>query len=292
VALLPGSIHCFLPQPTFSRHGQGGSGFPRAMKVLHASVVDSELDQETLSALLEVAVDAARQAGGIIKENADRTTIERSKANSRDLLTLIDPLCEQTIQDVISATFPSHRFLGEESVPPGKEASTAAIAKMLEDGESDFLWIVDPIDGTTNFVHGMPLSAPSVAVAYRGDVVAGAIYDPHRDEMFTAMKGYGAYMNDKPIKVGEEMRLSEAVVAMGSPPGEESMEMSMRGVQKLMPLVRTLRMIGSAAIMLAWVANGRLTSYWEYDLSSWDLSGEFNDTFCCFDVDMPFLSCQ
>mmetsp|Transcript_975 Transcript_975/g.2509 ORF Transcript_975/g.2509 Transcript_975/m.2509 type:complete len:168 (+) Transcript_975:222-725(+) len=118
----------------------------------------------------------------------------------------------------------------------------------------------------------MPLSAPSVAVAYKGEVVAGAIYDPHRDELFTAMKGCGAHMNGEQIFVGEENSLSEAIIAMGSPPGEESMEMSIRGVVKLMPLARSLRMIGSAALMLAWVANGRFTCYWEHDLSSWDVS--------------------
>ena len=132
--------------------------------------------------------------------------------------------------------------------------------------------MVDPIDGTTNFVHGMPLCMPSVAVTYRGDVVVGVIYDPHRQELFTATKGGGAYMNGKPIKVGEQSTIGDAVVAMGSPPAVESMEMSLRGIQALMPKVRTIRMIGSAAIMLAWVANGRLTAYWEYDLSSWDIS--------------------
>jgi myo-inositol-1(or 4)-monophosphatase len=270
--MMPGSIHCFMHRVAFSptRH----SGFDK-VDMLWSSAVTSELDHKTLNELLEVAVDAAKQAGAIIKEHADGSTVEKSKANARDLLTLIDPLCEKTIQDVISATFPSHRFLGEESVPPGKEASTAAIEKMLADtSTSDFLWIVDPIDGTTNFVHGMPLSAPSVAVAYKGEVVVGAIYDPHRDELFTAKTGHGAHMNNKAIRVGEQQKLSEAVIAMGSPPGEESMAMSMKGVQKLMPIVRSLRMIGSAALMLAWVANGRFTCYWEYDLSSWDLSGE------------------
>jgi myo-inositol-1(or 4)-monophosphatase len=247
-----------------------------------------ELDGETsLTHLLEVAVEAATKAGAIIKQYTDAdgssSKVEETyyKANSRDLLTIVDPLCETTIRDIVSAAFPTHRFLGEESVPPGKEASTAAIAALLADTNppSDFLWIVDPIDGTTNFVHGMPLSAPSVAVAYKGEVVAGVIYDPHRDELFTATRGYGAYLNSQPIRVGDTRTLSEAVIAMGSPPGEESMAMSMKGVQKLMPLARTLRMIGSAAIMLAWVANGRLSCYWEYDLSSWDLSGT-----CPYDI--------
>lgn len=105
----------------------------------------------------------------------------------------------------------------------------------------------------------MPLCMPSVAVAYKGEVVVGVIYDPHRDEMFTACKGQGAFMNGERIVVGVQDDIGDAVVAMGSPPGPESMEMSLRGIQVLMPKVRTIRMLGSAALMFAWVANGRLT---------------------------------
>jgi len=166
-------------------------------------------------------------------------------------------------------------------VPPGKEASAAALeGKLRTEGGGDvdgegFLWIVDPIDGTTNFVHGMPLCMPSVACAYRGEVVVGVIYDPHRDELFTSIKGQGSKMNGEPIHVGEQEVIGDAIVAMGSPPAAESLEMSLKGVKVLMPQVRTIRMLGSAALMLAWVANGRLTCYWEYDLSSWDMAAGY-----------------
>jgi len=113
---------------------------------------------------------------------------------------------------------------------------------------------------------------PSIAAAYNGEVVVGVIFDPHRNELFTAVKGRGAKMNGETIHVGEQTSMGDAVVAMGSPPGEESMQMSLKGVHALMPKVRTIRMLGSAALMLAWVANGRLTCYWEYDLSSWDIA--------------------
>lgn len=194
------------------------------------------------------------------------------KANSRDLLTLIDPLCEQAIKETVLETFPSHGFLGEEDVLPGKEASAAALDEALTANSTGYLWIVDPIDGTTNFVHGMPLCMPSIACAYKGEVVVGVIYDCHRDELFTAIKGRGAFLNGERIHVGQQDNIGDAIVAMGSPPGEESMEASIKGVAALMPKVRTLRFLGSAAIMLAWVANGRLTCYWEYDLSSWDIA--------------------
>ena len=228
-------------------------------------------DPELLTKVLSVATGAAKKAGDIILGNSGGAEVAERKANSRDLLTLIDPLCEKTIRETVLDQFPDHGFLGEEDVPPGKEASAAAIEEKLSGG-SDWLWIVDPIDGTTNFVHGMPLNMPSIAVAYKGEVVVGVIYDPHRDELFTATKGDGSFLNGKPIVVGEQGELGDAVVAMGSPPGEESLEMSLIGVRALMPKVRTIRMLGSAAIMLAWIANGRLTAYWEYDLSSWDIA--------------------
>jgi len=113
---------------------------------------------------------------------------------------------------------------------------------------------------------------PSIAATYNGEVMVGVIYDCHRDEMFTAIKGRGAFMNGEKIEVGKAETLGDAIIAMGSPPGEESMQMSLKGVAALMPKVRTIRMLGSAALMLAWVANGRLTCYWEYDLSSWDIA--------------------
>mmetsp|Transcript_28199 Transcript_28199/g.36377 ORF Transcript_28199/g.36377 Transcript_28199/m.36377 type:complete len:186 (+) Transcript_28199:122-679(+) len=118
----------------------------------------------------------------------------------------------------------------------------------------------------------MPLCMPLVAVAYKGEVVVGVIHDPHRQETFSAVKGRGATMNGETIKVGEQATIGDAIVAMGSPPAEESMKMSLAALPVLMPKVRTIRMIGSAALMLAWVANGRLTAYWEYDLSSWDVA--------------------
>jgi myo-inositol-1(or 4)-monophosphatase len=128
------------------------------------------------------------------------------------------------------------------------------------------------IDGTTNFVHGMPLCMPSIALVdvLSKQIIVGVIYDCHRDELFTAIKGMGSFLNGKSIQVGTQETLDEAVIAMGSPPGEESYQKSLVGIQFLMPKVRTIRMLGSAALMLAWVANGRLTGYWEYDLSSWD----------------------
>jgi myo-inositol-1(or 4)-monophosphatase len=264
-----------------------------------ARASDTDLTETELKSLLSVAASAAKKAGDIIASNSGGADVTKTKANPRDLLTMIDPLCEETIKETVLSAFPTHDFLGEEDVPPGKEASAAALDAKLK-SNNDFLWIVDvsqanrtlqtitkslcvtgmdvllilifllipppslqPIDGTSNFVHGMPLCMPSIAVAYKGSVVVGVIYDPHRDELFTAMKGYGAELNGEGISVGKQEGISDAIVAMGSPPGEESLNMSLLGIKSLMPKVRTIRMLGSAALMLAWVANGRLTCYWE-----------------------------
>ena len=224
------------------------------------------------SDLVEVGTAAAKAAGDIILNYKGGADVKKTKFNAKDLLTEVDPMCEEKIREVILNSFPSHSILGEEDVEPGKDASARALELYLTESKSDYLWIVDPIDGTSNFVHGMPLSMPSIACAYKGEVVAGIIYDPHRDELFTATLGGGSFMNGEKINVGDQDNIGDAIVAMGSPPAAESMEMSLRGIKYLMPKVRTIRMLGSAAIMLAWVANGRLTAYWEWDLSAWDIA--------------------
>jgi myo-inositol-1(or 4)-monophosphatase len=204
-----------------------------------ATILDAEIDQKLLEDVLEVAVEASKKAGDIILGNSRGAEVTNRKANSRDLLTLVDPMCEKVIKETVLESFPDHDFLGEEDVPPGKEASAAALDANLTAAEtgSGWLWIVDPIDGTTNFVNGMPLCMPSVAATYKGEVVVGVIYDCHRDELFTAIKGQGAYMNRERIQVGQQETIGDAVVAMGSPPGEESIQMSLKGIQALMPVV-------------------------------------------------------
>ncbi|KAL7511583.1 hypothetical protein ACHAXN_008573 [Cyclotella atomus] len=242
-----------------------------SIRILNAQTTTMEPTSTELQSLLDVAVTASKKAGDIILGNAGGAEVTKSKANTRDLLTVVDPLCEKTIRETILSAYPNHDFLGEEDVPPGAEASAAAIEEKLKNCKTGYLWIVDPIDGTSNFVHGMPLNMPSIALSCNGQIVLGVIHDPHRSETFTAIRGQGAYMNGQPIKVGEQSTLGDAIVAMGSPPAELSMEMSLRVLPVLMPKVRTIRMLGSAALMLAWVACGRLTAYWEYDLSSWDV---------------------
>ena len=154
----------------------------------------------------------------------------------------------------------------------GKEAAIAALEEKLTNPKSPWLWIVDPIDGTTNFASGIPINMPSIAVAYEGEPVIGVLYDPHNNELFSAIRGQGAFLNGVPIQVGEEETLGDATVGMESPAGQESLEQCLKAIQPLMPAVRTIRMLGSSAVMLPWVANGRLTAYWTPDECAWDIA--------------------
>ena len=227
-------------------------------------------DDSLIDEILQVAIEASKAAGSIIKENADGSSVVEKKSTSRDLLTEIDPKCEKAIRQTVVKRFPDHEFLGEEEVAPGIEAAIAALEKKL--ALPGWLWIVDPIDGTTNFSSGIPLNMPSIAVAYNGKVMVAVLNDPHRNELFTAVRGKGAFLNGQPIHVGEQEVLGDAVVGMESPAGEGSLQQCLQGIGPLMPKVRTIRMLGSSAVFLPWVANGRLTAYWTPDECAWDIA--------------------
>eukprot|EP00539_Tryblionella_compressa_P002080 CAMPEP_0178734886 /NCGR_PEP_ID=MMETSP0744-20121128/1589_1 /TAXON_ID=913974 /ORGANISM="Nitzschia punctata, Strain CCMP561" /LENGTH=327 /DNA_ID=CAMNT_0020387209 /DNA_START=194 /DNA_END=1177 /DNA_ORIENTATION=+ len=220
--------------------------------------------------ILEVAIEASNKACAIIRENLGAKVVSK-KSTERDLLTLIDALCEKTIRHTVQQHFPNHSFLGEETVPPGIEASQQALEDALAN-TSEWLWIVDPIDGTTNFASGIPLNMPSIAVARNCDVLVSVLNDPHRRELYTAVKGQGAFLNGQRIQVGKEENLEDAIVGAESPAGAKALEMSVKGINQLMPQVRTIRMLGSSAVFLPWVASGRLTAYWTPDECAWDIA--------------------
>ena len=231
------------------------------------------LNQDDLPAMrracLKVATDAAKLGAAVMLDKLGADVV-KTKANARDLLTEVDPEVQRIIESSVADAFPTHGFLGEESVPGGWEAGSAAIARLLDTGP-DWLWVVDPIDGTTNFVHGMPLSAISIGVAYKGELQVGVIMDPFAGEIFSACLGGGAHCNFAPMRVGEERTGEEAVVVTGYGATAESADAMLKGMKALTDLpVRSVRMLGSAAIMLAWVAAGRLTAYFECDLNAWD----------------------
>jgi len=222
--------------------------------------------------VMAVGKEAILSAGKVIIEGSRRFNLDTgviSKQGSRDILTEYDTKSQEVIRSTIAAAFPSHKFLGEEDVPPGRDAATAAIAALCNE---EHLWIVDPIDGTTNFAHSMPLSGTIIAYCSKGVCLFGLIYDPFRDELFSAWKGQGAFMNGEKISVCNTEKIADAVVCTGSPPNTDSLNACLRAMNLISSEVRTVRLLGSAAIMLAWVACGRVTSYFEADMHVWDIA--------------------
>ena len=231
-----------------------------------ASPIRSSTSSAEAEAVLATASKAARAAGELIREKVGADVI-KTKAGAKDLLTEVDGHCQETIEAMVMMEHPTHTFLGEESVEPGADASSVALQQVAS---AEYLWICDPIDGTTNFASGMPLSAVSIGVAHRGELIVGVVYDPFRDELFESVAGGATTLNGASVRVDDATDVGDAVVAAGSPPSARSMAPSLRGVCAISPHVRTVRMLGSAAIMMAWVACGRLSAYFEPDLNAWD----------------------
>jgi myo-inositol-1(or 4)-monophosphatase len=209
---------------------------------------------------LNIAVRAARRAGSII----NRAALEGGNLNVRskranDFVTQVDQAAEQAILDIVRKTYPEHGFLAEESGSSGEDAET--------------VWIIDPLDGTTNFIHAFPQYCVSIAVRTRGALAHAVVYDPGRNELFTASKGHGAYLNDRRIRVSKATRLNEALVGTGFPFKElERLDLYTRQLQALMKTCAGVRRAGAAALDLAYVACGRLDAFWELGLAPWDMA--------------------
>ncbi|OQR86770.1 inositol monophosphatase [Achlya hypogyna] len=217
---------------------------------------------------LATAKEAARLAGKHMRLHLG--TQAETKSNKDDLVTVVDKQCQEIIASHVALKHPTHRLLGEEDVAAGSAASRAAIEAM--DG-AEWLWVVDPIDGTTNFVHARPASVVSIAVAFRGEVIVGVIYDPYRDELFSAHRGHGAYLNDVAIRVStKETSFEQALVGFGIGT-KPSVRLPMLDVIHLFSnTCRGLRLQGAAALELAWTSCGRQTGFFELDLNSWDVA--------------------
>lgn len=217
-----------------------------------------------------VAINTAAKAGEWIQSKLGDINHINMKYSSHDLVTEVDKGSEKMIRSLLLTHFPNHSFLGEEGVQPGPAASSQALKEMSDE---EYLWIVDPIDGTTNFVHGFPFFSVSIALAHRGEVIVGVVYDPLRDELFVAEKGKGAYVRGKKTSVSLDGKLSESLIATGFPADHHAaLPLNLKGVQALAPKVRNLRVAGSAALHLAYVAAGRLSGFWEIGLNSWDIA--------------------
>jgi len=217
-----------------------------------------------------VAISCAARAGEWIKTKLGNYTKLSLKYSAQDLVTEVDKGSETMIRNLILTHFPDHSFLGEEGVDPGPEASKKALQNMQDD---EYLWIVDPVDGTTNFVHGFPFFSISIALAYKGEVIVGVVYDPMRDELFVAEKGKGAYVHGRRMEVAQDATLSSSLLATGFPADPNyALPLNMKGLQALVPQVRNIRSGGSAALHMAYVAAGRLSGFWEIGLNAWDLA--------------------
>lgn len=215
---------------------------------------------------------AAWRAGEVILAglgSIDSSHGIESKIGSRDIVTKVDKESQEIIRNTILTQFPQHTFLGEEDIPPGIEASATALEKFKHEAH---LWIVDPVDGTTNFAHGMPLCAVIIAYASFGVVKHGFIYDPFRQESFVAWQGKGAYLNGRKLHCSKIDRMDSSVVCTGSPPNLQSLSASLRSTELLSPKVRSMRVLGSAAVHLSWLSAGRIEAYFEADLNAWDLA--------------------
>ncbi|GIO44265.1 inositol monophosphatase family protein [Paenibacillus apis] len=216
---------------------------------------------------LAVAINCAAKAGEWIKSRLGDIKAVNEKFSPQDLVTDVDKGAEAMIRKLILTHFPSHDILGEEGVAPGAAASAAA---WQEASSSEFLWIIDPLDGTTNFVHGFPFFCVSIALAFKGEVIIGVIYDPIRDEMFVAEKGKGSYMHGHTNRVSADARLEESIIAVGFNPDRQAAPINLKGITALSGKARSLRAGGSAALHLAYVAAGRLGGYYEVNLNAWD----------------------
>lgn len=217
-----------------------------------------------------MAINCAAKAGEWIKSRLGLVQQLSTKTSAQDLVTEVDKGAEQMIRKLILTHFPDHSILGEEGVEPGPEASAKALEAASKE---EYLWIIDPVDGTTNFVHGFPFFSVSIALVHRGEVIVGVIYDPSRDELFVAEKGKGAYVHGNPTEVSREEKLSSSLIATGFPVDTAvHLPQNMAGLQALLPKVRNVRAGGSAALHMAYVAAGRLSGFWEVGLNAWDIA--------------------
>ncbi|MCF8011734.1 MAG: inositol monophosphatase [Clostridiales bacterium] len=212
---------------------------------------------------LKIAKQAALQAGDIIRANLGNI-VHEFKSCPSDLVTEVDRKCENIIVNHLAEHFPEHHIVGEEGTEKEK----------ILPGKEEFTWYVDPLDGTTNFVFGIPLCTVSIALTYGNQVAAGLVYDPLREETFHAVRGSGAFLNDCPIRTDStRKKLSDSLLATGFAGNLEHRNyihtVNMNGV---IMECNNLRALGSAALELAWVACGRLTGFWEVALKPWDIA--------------------
>ena len=213
---------------------------------------------------LNIIIKAARRASQIInRASLDLEHLQITTKRQSDFVTEVDKAAEAAIIDVLREAYPEYGILAEES---GQTAGSA--------GGSEYQWIIDPLDGTTNFIHGLPQYAVSIALAHRGQVTQAVVYDTVRNEMFTASKGGGAFLNERRIRVSKCLRLEEALIGTGFPYRiYDHIDAYLAIFKELARKSAGIRRPGAAALDLAYVACGRFDGFWEFGLSPWDIAG-------------------
>ncbi|MBK1635150.1 inositol monophosphatase family protein [Rhodovulum adriaticum] len=213
------------------------------------------------SANLNIMIKAARKAGrSLVKDFREVENLQVSMKGAGDFVSRADMAAEKIIRDELRTARPNYGWVGEETgEEPGEDPTRR--------------WIVDPLDGTTNFLHGLPHWAVSIALEHKGEVVAGVIFDAAKDEMFYAEKGAGAWMNESRLRVSGRGKMIECIFATGVPFGhKKTLPATMQDLARLMPVCAGVRRWGSAALDLAYVAAGRYDGYWERELNAWDIA--------------------
>ena len=213
------------------------------------------------SALLTVMLQAARKAGRTLKRDFGEVEhLQVSLKGPANFVTAADRRAEEILHDELTRARPGYGFFGEEG---GRRPGA----------DKTHTWIVDPLDGTSNFLHGIPQFAISIALEREGTIVTGLIYNPANDELFTAERGKGAFLNDQRLRVAARRRLVDAVVACGLPHhGRGDLSLFRKELAAIQDQVAGLRRFGAATLDLAWVAAGRFDAFWERDLSPWDMA--------------------
>lgn len=222
------------------------------------------MDSNLLSGAVNVATAAAREAGKIISQNITqldriKVTVKSQTQSRQELVSEIDLMAEQSVIDELKANYPDHNIIGEESGNHGKE--------------SDYCWIIDPLDGTNNFLHGHPHCCVSIALTFQGEAVVAVVYDPLRNELFSARKGGGAQLEGRRIRVSQNSRLKDSLLCTGFPyRSGTNLKKWMKTFAALMPRSQSIHRTGSSVLDLAYVACGRYDGFWEFGLSEWDIA--------------------
>ncbi len=211
------------------------------------------------SKVLEFAVETAREAGALLRDHFGRTVDVSYKSSTIDLVTEVDLLSERLITERIAAHYPRHAILAEEG---GHQA-----------GASEYRWLIDPLDGTTNYAHGYPFFCVTLALEYRGEIILGVAYDPLREELFVAERGAGATLNGRPIRVSRTDVLAKGLLATGFPYDIRSRpEESLDYFARFVKTAQAIRRDGSAVLDLCYLACGRFDGFWELGLKPWDMA--------------------